>query len=49
MSEQPLPRHIRRSLLALPVDDPQLGEKAYASWADAIVLDFVRKADRDWQ
>ena len=49
MSERPLPKHIRRSVLALSIDDPQLGEKAYASWADAIVLDFVRKSDRDWQ
>jgi citrate lyase subunit beta/citryl-CoA lyase len=49
MSEGPTPRHIRRSLLALSLDDPRLGEQAYASWADAIILDFVRKADRDWQ
>jgi citrate lyase subunit beta/citryl-CoA lyase len=49
MSEKPLPKYIRRSLLALSLDDAQLGEKAYASWADAIVLDFARKSDRDWQ
>jgi citrate lyase subunit beta/citryl-CoA lyase len=49
MSERPTPRHIRRSLLALSIDDPQLGEKAYGSWADAIILDFVRRADRNWQ
>ena len=49
MSEKLLPRYIRRSLLALSIDDGQLGEKAYASWADAIILDFVRQQGRDWQ
>ena len=34
MSERPLPKYIRRSLLSLSLDDPQLGEKAFASWAD---------------
>jgi citrate lyase subunit beta/citryl-CoA lyase len=47
--ERPLPKHIRRSLFCLSIDDPQLGEKAYASWADAIILDFARPRDRDWQ
>jgi citrate lyase subunit beta/citryl-CoA lyase len=47
--ERPLPKHIRRSLLALSIDDPKLGDKAYASWADAIILDFVRTRGRDWQ
>ena len=49
VSEQPMPKYIRRSLLALSIDDAQLREKAYASWADAIILDFVKKPDRDWQ
>lgn len=49
MSERPLPKYIRRSLLSLSLDDPQLGEKAFASWADAIILDFVRKPGTDWQ
>lgn len=44
-----MPNYIRRSLFALSVEDPQLGEKAYACWADAIILDFVRKPGRDWQ
>jgi len=44
-----MPKYIRRSLLSLSLDDPQLGEKAYASWADAIILDFVRKPGTDWQ
>ena len=48
-AERPMPKHIRRSVLCLPIDDPTLGEKAYGSWADAIVLDFARAADRDWQ
>ena len=47
--DKPMPKYIRRSVLALSIDDAQLGEKAYASWADAIILDFVKKADRDWQ
>ena len=47
--ERPLPRHIRRSLYCLSIDDPKLGEKAYASWADAIILDFARNPSRDWQ
>jgi citrate lyase subunit beta/citryl-CoA lyase len=44
-----MPKHIRRSLFCLPIDDPKLGEKAYASWADAIVLDVVKAPGRDWQ
>ena len=44
-----MPKYIRRSLFSLSVEDPQLGEKSYASWADAIILDFVKKPGRDWQ
>ncbi len=44
-----MPKYIRRSLYALSVDDPQLREKAYASWADAIILDFAKKPGRNWQ
>ena len=47
--EQLMPKYIRRSVLLLSIDDPQLGDKAYASWADAIILDLVKKPDRDWQ
>ena len=47
--EQSLPRHIRRSLFCISLDDPQLADKAYASWADAIILDFERVSGRDWQ
>jgi citrate lyase subunit beta / citryl-CoA lyase len=47
--DAPMPRYIRRSVYALSIDDAQLGEKAYASWADAIILDFTKRADRDWQ
>ena len=47
--EKPMPKYIRRSVFALSIDDAQLGETAYASWADAIILDFVKKPDRDWQ
>ena len=47
--ERPLPKHIRRSLLRLSIDDPQLADKAHASWADAIILDFTRAQGRDWQ
>lgn len=47
--EKPMPKYIRRSVFALSIDDPQLAEKAFASWADAIILDFVKKPDRDWQ
>lgn len=48
-AERPMPRHIRRSLYRLPAEDPRLGEKADASWADAIILDFTRSYGRDWQ
>lgn len=48
-ADKPMPKYIRRSVLALSIDDAQLGEKAYASYADAIILDFVKKLDRDWQ
>ena len=47
--ERPIPKHIRRSVLCLSIDDPQLGQKAYDSWADAIVLDTVKASGRDWQ
>ena len=47
--ERPLPKYIRRSLLSLSAEDPKLGEKAYASWADAIILDVARRPGRDWQ
>jgi hypothetical protein len=33
---RPMPKFIRRSLVALSIDDPQLREKAFASWARAI-------------
>jgi citrate lyase subunit beta / citryl-CoA lyase len=49
VGEKPMPRYIRRSLLALSIDDPQLGAKAAASWADAVVLDASRKPGVDWQ
>ena len=44
-----MPRYIRRSSYPLAIEDPQRAEKAYGSWADAIILDFTRRADRDWQ
>jgi citrate lyase subunit beta/citryl-CoA lyase len=44
-----MPKYIRRSLLSLSMEDPQLGAISYASWADAIVLNFVRKPGRNWQ
>src|SRR5690349_2634934 len=47
--ERPIPKHIRRSVLCLSIDDPQLGQKAYDSWADAVVLDTVKASGRDWQ
>ena len=46
---KPMPKHIRRSLFPLSVDDPRLAEKAHASWADAIILGFAKRSDRDWQ
>ena len=49
VGEKPMPKYIRRSVLALSIDDAQLGEKAYASWADAIILDCAKQAGRDWQ
>jgi citrate lyase subunit beta/citryl-CoA lyase len=47
--DTPMPKYIRRSVFALSIDDAQLGEKAYASYADAIILDFVKKPADDWQ
>lgn len=47
--ERATPKYIRRSLLSLSIEDPKLGEKAFESWADAIILDFVRARGRDWQ
>jgi len=49
VGEQPMPKDIRRSVFSLSIEDTQLGEKAYASWADAIILDFVKKPNGDWQ
>ena len=47
--EKPMPKFIRRSVIALSIDDPQLGEKAFGSWADAIILDFAKRPERNWQ
>lgn len=47
--EKPLPKFIRRSLIALGIDTPDLRASAHASWADAVVLDFERKPGVDWQ
>jgi citrate lyase beta subunit len=44
-----MPKYIRRSMLALSIDDPSVEEKAVASWADAIVLDFDKRPGLDWQ
>ena len=44
-----MPKYIRRSLFALSMEDSRIGEKAYHSWADAIILDFVKKPGQDWQ
>ena len=44
-----MPPYIRRSLICLSVDDPKLAEKAFASWADAIILDIVKSPGQDWQ
>ncbi len=44
-----MPKYIRRSMLALSIDDPSLEDKAFASWADAIVLDFDKRPGLDWQ
>lgn len=44
-----MPKYIRRSLFPLSIEDPQLGEKAHASWADAIILDFAKRPERNWQ
>ncbi len=45
----PMPKVIRRSVLALSIDDAQLGDKAVSSWADAIVLECKKQPGRDWQ
>jgi len=44
-----MPPYIRRSLIALSIDDPKLAEKAFDSWADAIVLDIVKNSAQNWQ
>lgn len=44
-----MPKYIRRSLFALAIEDPKLGEQAYESWADAIILSFTKKPGLDWQ
>lgn len=49
VADTPMPKCIRRSVLALSIDDAKLGDKAHASGADAIVLDWTRLAGRDWQ
>lgn len=46
---KPMPRFIRRSVYALSINDAQLAEKAHASWADAIILDSVKRPGADWQ
>jgi citrate lyase subunit beta / citryl-CoA lyase len=48
-TERPMPRSIRRSVIALSIDDPELEKKAFSSWADAIVLAFAQRPGCDWQ
>ena len=47
--ERPMPKFIRRSVIALSIDDPQLRDKAFRSWADAIILDAAKRPERNWQ
>jgi citrate lyase subunit beta/citryl-CoA lyase len=47
--EKPMPKYIRRSVVALSIDDPAFAEKAFTSWADAIVLDFAKSQAANWQ
>jgi citrate lyase subunit beta/citryl-CoA lyase len=47
--ERPMPKYIRRSLVSLSLDDPQMEKKASASWADAVILDLAKKPGRDWR
>jgi len=47
--DKPLPKFIRRSLVALSINDPRLTEKASACEADAIVLQFDKLSGSDWQ
>ncbi|MBM3340922.1 MAG: hypothetical protein FJY56_02255 [Betaproteobacteria bacterium] len=49
VGEMPMPKCIRRSVYVLSMDDPRLGDKAYASWADAILLDWGKQPGHDWQ
>jgi len=44
-----IPKYIRRSILALSIDDPLLEKKSFDSWADAIILDFSKKSNCGWQ
>ena len=44
-----MPKHIRRSVLALSLEDAQLQAKALAANADAIVIGFEKARGRDWQ
>ena len=44
-----MPKHIRRSLLAMSIDNPKLAQEAHASWADAIILNFTKHAELNWQ
>ncbi len=44
-----MPKYIRRSSFCLAIEDPQLAERSFASWADAIILDYAKQPGRDWQ
>jgi citrate lyase subunit beta/citryl-CoA lyase len=44
-----MPKYIRRSVLALALDDPQLEAHALAAGADAVILGFDKPPGRDWQ
>ena len=44
-----MPKYIRRSIFALSIEDPELGERVYKSWADSIILDFIKRPGRDLQ
>ena len=44
-----MPKYIRRSIFTISVDDQKLGEKAFNSWADAIILRLVKMPGQNWQ
>lgn len=43
-----MPKHVRRSLVAISIADHKLGDTSFSSWADAIILEIDKASGLDF-